>query len=355
MKPINGELINGITKIKDNCIDCKKCVNNCEMLKEYCTSICHNGIDLGNLFMQMRKQIVVDNGNRSPLKGHRSIHMHQNFGFSKAFSGIYFSGGKSVSENKIQRVFLPGCSLCAYSPELVLKTYEYLNEKLPGTALLLQCCGRPTEVIGEEVRFLEKYSILLKNLEGFGEVEIITACQSCFSTINKYSPQKKVKSLWTVIKEIGLPINSLNVGDKSDICFAIHDSCITRDNVEIQSSIRWILNKIGYNIEVTKNSGKNTSCCGTGGMVHTVNGKLAHRIMKKTAFEAKTNYFVTYCAGCRQSITDGGKTAVHILELIFNETVGTDSKFDTSAPSSIKSWKNRYLIKRNASKILQKL
>lgn len=98
---------------------------------------------------------------------------------------------------------MPGCSLCAYSLELVLRTFNYLNKNLKDTAMIIGCCGKPTAALGEEKMFKERYSKLQEIIDRSGAVEIITACQSCFITLSENSVNNKIKSLWNVLKEKG--------------------------------------------------------------------------------------------------------------------------------------------------------
>lgn len=370
----NQDTIDSIENLMEACVDCKICVKNCEMLKEFsnspkellsnilkdksvdplipyscnmcgsCGSVCPKDLKFDNVFMNMRKEIAANNNGVSPLKGHKAVHMHQKLSFSKMFSGIV----KDNKTKEIKRIFMPGCSLTSYSPELVHKTFKYLNEKLPGTALLIECCGKPTESLGEEELFKKRYSKLLKLIDETGAEEIITACQSCFMTFSTYGLKQEIKSLWNVFKEVGLPNTSIDIGKNSDIIFSIHDACPTRYNVEIQDSIRYIMNRLNYKIEELENSRENTNCCGAGGMVFPANPKVSLETMKKTAKEAQTDYIITYCASCRESMIKGGKRSLHVLDVIFGSTCMCDDKIPQPT-STIVSWCNRYKVKVRGS------
>jgi len=364
-----------IGNVLDECIECKECTEKCEMLAEYCDApkelleqvkesrevdvivpfscnlcnkcelVCSKDINMGKVFMGMRREIVHSNLGLSPLKGHKPIHLHQKFGFSRAFSL-----GVNAKRKNIKRVFLPGCSLSAYSPELVIKTYKYLKEILPDTSIILQCCGKPTESLGEEKEFKNKYKLLEDMLKESGAEEIITACQSCYKLISEKSPEYKVKSLWTVINDLGIPQFSRNVGNDSDITFSIHDSCPTRFDSEIQDSIRLIVNELGYKVEESGYSRENTSCCGMGGMVMPVNHDVFNKVSGSVAKNFNMNYIITYCASCREAMVRSGKKSVHILDLIFGDPWRTNSKFPGIPKTSIKNWINRFKTKLMAKK-----
>lgn len=361
----------------EKCIECKQCTKNCEMLSEYCDVpkhllklvkdnkevetiipfscnmcdkcevVCPKDINMGKVFMEMRREIVASNYGISPLKGHKVIHAHQKFGFSKIFS----LGVNKKSKN-IKRLFLPGCSLSAYSPELVIKTYEYLKEKLPGTSIILQCCGKPTESMGEEKEFENKYKLLENMIKESGAEEIITACQSCYKLISKKSPEYRVKSLWTVLNDLGVPGSSKNVGNGSDIVFSIHDSCPTRFDSEIQESIRCIVNELGYKVEESEYSRENTSCCGMGGMVMPVNQEMFSKVSEGVAKNFKSDYIITYCASCREAMVRSGKKSIHVLDLIFKDKWEVNSEFFGLPKMTILNWVNRYKIKSMAKREL---
>ncbi|MBP2024372.1 Fe-S oxidoreductase [Clostridium punense] len=361
-----------INSIKDGCIQCGKCVKSCLMLQEYCNKpkefftnvcesknietiipfscslcgkcnlVCPKNLDIQDAFMGLREDIVEQNNGISPLKGHETIHMHQKFSFSPLFTGIV------KESDKVERLFMPGCSLSAYNYELVLKVYEYIKDKIPGTGLLLGCCGRPTKDLGESDEFKKKYSNLDNMIKNSGAKEIITACQSCLKVVGEESPEYVVKSLWTVLRDLGVPEGAKGIGSESDLEFSIKDSCASMRNIELQDSIRSIMDELGYKVKEQKE--KNVSCCGTGGMIHTVNTDLSKKIMLDSAMKCDTDYIVTYCGGCRNSMVQGGKHSLHILDLVFKDIWTSKSSMPT-AVGSLKSWMNRFQVKRKSKTI----
>lgn len=370
------ELIKKAELILKDCDGCGICMDNCEMLSTFqinpmqliaiskkmnpdplipyscnmcgtCTHVCPNKISLHDIFFAMRKELVENNNGKSPIKGHKAIALHQSLSFSKMFN-------TSVADKNAgftKAVFIPGCSLASYSPELVGKTLAYLQHKLPGTGAILKCCGNPTLSLGLEDKFKARYLAFEKEIENLGAEVIITACQNCYKTISKFSPNVKVKSLWTVIPELGLTDEMKNKGKLSDITFSIQDACPTRYNSEIQDGVRWIINELGYKVNESPCSRENTVCCGFGGMIVPANPKLALSVMKKNSKIYNEDYVITYCASCREAQLKGGNKALHILDLIFNDTYYKNSKVNGVNKSVIENWTKRYKIK----KIIEKL
>ncbi|MCE5281052.1 MAG: FAD-dependent oxidoreductase [Deltaproteobacteria bacterium] len=314
---------------------------SCNMCKQ-CTLVCPKEFMMMDRFMDLRVKIVGENKGKSPLKGHRAIDMHQALGFSRLFNtGVY-----APDKGKTKRVFIPGCSLPSYNPELVGKVLAHLQERLPGTGAILKCCGKPTKALGQVEAFKERYAELQAEIDRLGAEEIITACQSCYVTTKAYSPNQRVRSLWEVLPEIGLPEEARGIGKGSDLTIAVHDSCPTRDVAPIHDGIRWIMGELGYNVEEPPHTREKTRCCGFGGMVVPANPDLALRVMKRRTGEVGSDFMVTYCAACRESMVRGGKRAVHILDLVFGDCWTSQSAFPGLPSSPIKGWANRHKAKR---------
>lgn len=358
-------------ELSDECIGCGLCVKECTMLKKYnvqpkeyfgsvgegekteavvpyscnlcgsCTEVCPKKLKPQEIFMEMRKEHILSNKGKSPMKGHAAIEMHQALSFSKLFNIV----AKDSDARETRRVFMPGCSLSSYKPELVSKTYELLKKRLPGTGLVLKCCGKPTLDLGQKDKFEERYLELEEAIAGTGADEVITACQNCYKTLQKYSPGLKVKSLWSVLSEIGLDEEFKGKGKDSDLVFSIHDACPTRYDSELQDGVRAVVGELGYEVKETQRSREKTRCCGFGGMVFPANPELGAEVMKTASKEAKEEYVITYCASCREAMARGGKKPVHILDLIFNDTYNSNSDFSPPPKSSIENWIKRYRSK----------
>ncbi|TVR68418.1 MAG: (Fe-S)-binding protein [Spirochaetaceae bacterium] len=250
-----------------------------------------------------------------------------------------------------KRVFFPGCSLPSYNPMAVQKTLVHLQNHLPGTGAILKCCGKPTKALGQIDQFKKRYAGVQSEIDRLDAEEVIVACQSCFLTLSEYSPKQKVRSLWTILPEIGLPEEVRGIGKDSDITFAIHDSCSTRYRPDIHEGIRWIMDELGYKYEEPAHTKMTTLCCGFGGMVLPANPDLAQRIMKNRTSEVQSDYMVTYCAACRMSMMMGGKQSLHILDLVFGGPWTSKTPFP-GAGSTVESWKNRRKAKKSIEKVL---
>ncbi|MCT4508051.1 MAG: (Fe-S)-binding protein [Tepidibacter sp.] len=263
------------------------------------------------------------------------VKLHQLASFSK-----FFTASSDYNEDNI-RAFIPGCSLTDYSPEIVMKTYKYLSDNLVGTGIILKCCAAPSKISGDKENFKSYYSQLQEEIEKMKVKEVITACQTCYKTIKENSPDIKVKSVWESINDIGIPESADKRYKDLNIVFALHDPCPIRKENIIHESVRDVLKKMGINIEEFNNTRERTLCCG--GKLSIKNKEKALNHMRKRAYEAESDYILTYCESCVRSMKTAGKKSVHILDLIFNDNINLD--FNQQNINSLKKWINRYKCK----------
>lgn len=364
-----------IIEQEQKCIGCRACMKGCpmldkfcdspkELLKElldnktfdynlpyscmlcgYCTKICPKGVDLKTLFLELRKDSVEQgNGKLPKTLGTSAVDFHQFFSFSDLFT----SNIEGLDGNTI---FFPGCALMSYNPQIVQNTYGYLRTKIPGIGIYTKCCGKPTAFMGKYDKFSEYYSILEKEFKDKNVRRIITGCQNCFMTIGQNSKDIEVISLWETLSTFGIPDNKIGIGKTIDYRFTIHDPCPTRDVDVIHDSIRDIISQIGLEIDEMKSNRGKTLCCGSGGMVPITANHIAKAHMERRANEAGTDYIITYCQECVESMRRGGKKSYHILDLLFNKDF---QDMGQKNQSTITKWSNRYKGKKLISKDIKK-
>ncbi|CAH2214088.1 (Fe-S)-binding protein [Tepidibacter aestuarii] len=263
------------------------------------------------------------------------VKLHQLSSFSKLFTA-----SSGYNEDNV-KAFIPGCSLTDYSPQIVMKTYKYLNDNLGNTGIILKCCAAPSKISGDKEGFKSYYSQLQEEIENMKVKEIITACQTCHKTIKENSPGIEVKSIWESINDIGIPDDIKKKYKDLDKVFALHDPCPIRKENSIHENVRDVLSEMGIKIEEFNNSRERTSCCG--GKLSIQNKELALNHMRKRANEANSDYILTYCESCVKSMKTAGKNSIHILDLIFNDNI--NSKFDQMGVNYLQKWMNRYKCK----------
>jgi Fe-S oxidoreductase len=198
-----------------------------------------------------------------------------------------------------------------------MKTWEYLRGRMPGTGILLGCCGGPAHGIGDQTRLLEVNGKVVSEMKKFGASELIVACPHCYHIFKDHAPDIHITSLYEIIAQHGLPEKPKASDNRT---FSLHDSCNTRFEGKVQDSVREVLKQLGYAVHEPKFSREMTRCCGMGGMIAYVDFKLVNKIIMRRAKEMPHDV-VTYCATCRDAFSMVGKPAVHILDLVFNSDV----------------------------------
>lgn len=360
-----------IIKEEEKCIDCKQCMEGCPMLDKfcnspkellyelkstgefkyslpyscmlcgYCTKVCPTSVDLKSLFLQLRRDTVEIYDGKLPKELNTYVvDFHQKLSFSKLFTS-------DIQNLQSDTVFFPGCGLLSYSPRIVEKTYDHLRSKIEGIGIYTKCCGNPTNALGKKQKFNEYYSILDKEFKDKGIKKVITGCQNCFNTIANNSKGIEVISLWEVLANLGIPEEKKNMCTNVDIVFTIHDPCTTRDQENVHNSVRKILDDLGLKVEeMTFNKGR-TLCCGAGGMVQVTQSQIAKEHIIRRSNEAKTEYIITYCQECVESMRKGGKSSYHILDLLFTDDFRNTEQINQKL---INRWINRYKVKNIGKK-----
>ncbi|WP_416198985.1 MAG: Putative iron-sulfur protein [Sporanaerobacter sp.] len=367
---INNKNLQKIQEEKNKCINCKLCMKGCPMLSEfcnspkdllehllsekkadhklpyscllcgYCTAVCPKGVDLKEIFFNLRENIVSKTKGKLPRDlGYTSVKFHQINSFSRFFRTDIIGLGKDSDI-----IYFPGCSIMAYSPEIVFKAYKYLRELIPGIGIYLNCCGNPTFSMGYVEEFNQYYDILREEFKKNGIKRVVTTCQNCFITIKENSKDIQVIPIWEIISKRGVPKKVKGKGKDVDIVFSIHDPCPTRHEIKTHDAIRDILDQIGINYTEMKFNRENTLCCGSGGMASLTNNKIATAQKMRRANETKEEYIVTYCEECVGSMKKSGKSSVHILDLLFNEDIY--NTFNQVEINTAKKWINRYKGKK---------
>lgn len=313
-------------------------VNSCNLCG-LCKEVCPTKLDMSEICLSSRR--ILHKGGKLPPAFHDFWLRDMQFSCSEKASLSMNPPGRESSSY----MFFPGCQLGASNPEYVMKAYKYLCSHLPdGVALTLGCCGAPAEWAGCEELHHDVLQKVREKWEKLGKPMAVLACPTCLKMFQQYLPEIKVGTLWNVIKEYGLPDET--VQGKGDTV-AVYDPCSSRYDPITQESIRCLLREAGYRIAELPYHGKYAQCCSYGGLIYSANPTLAEEIIKKRIEASPCNY-VTYCTNCRDTFASEGKPAWHILDLLF----GSESKWDAKrkAPTLSQKKENRITLKADLLK-----
>jgi len=311
-----------------------KTINSCTECG-LCGAVCPKSINMADIIKETRESMV--SRNKMPISAHDFALKDMEFTNSEYFELIKHQPGKDISKF----VFFPGCQLSASYSEHVIKTYNYLMEKLDGgVGLYLGCCGAPANWAGKQEQFNNSIEKIQLNLEKLGNPVVITACSTCFSNFGENLKNIKIKSLWEIFDEKGLPLDAKSGNGK---ILAVHDACTTRNESGIHESIRNIAKSLYYNIEEPKFTKEKTKCCGYGGLVYFANKGFSRQVTEDRIKDSQHD-FLAYCAMCRDLFVLKGKKTYHILDLIYGD--GNAEISDMSVPTLSERRANRFKLKK---------
>ena len=282
-------------------------INSCSLCGQ-CAAICPNGLNMGEVFLQARREMV------RTKKMPPSAHDFALRDLAHSNSDAYFLARNQTGHEKSRHVFFPGCQLGASAPGLVKRAYADLSSRLAGgVGLMLGCCGVIADWAGRERLFEETVEKLTGAWASLGEPEVIAACPTCFTVFKAHYPRMRVRGIWDVLSKTGLPENFV---DGKGRVLAVQDACTTRHAPDVQDGVRRLAEKMGYTLEEPRYAQEITQCCGYGGLTSYANPNVGREMAARCAGQSGSDY-LTYCINCRDSILREDSRAVHLLELVY--------------------------------------
>jgi Fe-S oxidoreductase len=282
-------------------------INTCSICG-LCKEVCPESLHTGEVCKTARN-IMVKQG-RMPPSAHEFALQDMAFSNSDKAALAHAQPGSESSAY----LFFPGCQLTGSSPDLVVKTYQYLRDRIEGgVGIMLRCCGAPADWAGEEETLSQVVAAFREEWTALAKPTLILACSSCYAVFKAQLPEIPVMSLWECMDEKGLP-EEATVPRSGTL--AIHDPCTSRHESAMQESVRRIVKKLGYTVEELELSGQTTECCGFGGLMYFANRPVARKVMQRRIGETELD-ILAYCAVCRDFFVSQGKPTWHLLDLIF--------------------------------------
>jgi Fe-S oxidoreductase len=276
--------------------------NHCGLCKE----VCPVNIDVGEFLLQSHR--TMREKGKMPWAFHEFYLRDMEFSNDQA-AIVRIPHGY----NKSKYMFFPGCQLGASDTRYVTNSYQFLIEHFPDTALMLSCCGAPAEWAGDEDIHEKVIDKIKTDWMKLGKPKAIFACPMCKQMFQRYLPEVEGEFLYNIIdeEEINL-IKYFKAGTVS-----VFDPCASRNEPDIQRTIRDLATKAGFNLEPLSMEGKLAECCSYGGQVAIAYPPYASN-MVETKIKQNNNPYITYCSNCRDIFTAAGKQTWHILDIIFN-------------------------------------
>lgn len=225
-----------------------------------------------------------------------------------AFSPLF------AATKKAESVFWPGCAAMKLAPEVMLKTYQALQEEVPGLGFSSWCCGKPTFAAGSEGQKKKRQAQLAAYFAQTGIQRVYTLCPNCQLTLNKHTGVQVVPA-WALLARYA---------QRHAVCaqgfaprYILHDPCAARQDAASQQAARAILAARGVPFDEFAHCGAQALCCGRKNMLFLTNPKASQKMLQARLAEANGLPIVTYCESCVEAFTAAGHPAVHLLEVLF--------------------------------------
>ncbi len=265
-----------------------------------CATICPKGVDMQRFLLESRREMVKKK-DMPPVFSAFWLEDMAHADGPAAFTHVP-EGGTTCTH-----LFFPGCQLGASDPRYVSEAYNALLKKLPHAGLMLGCCGVPAVWSGDKGPQDRKMAALKAAWESLGRPSVIFACPTCKKTFAEYLPEAKSEFIFDYLEPA-------TVGGGS---FALFDPCASRGEPALQTRVRQLLKEANIPFEELKTAGDEALCCSYGGQL-----TIANPAMTKAVVEERTGLsplpYVTYCVNCRDIFAKGGKSAVHLFDLLFD-------------------------------------
>ncbi len=245
-----------------HCLPCDACRNSCPM------------------------SISVNESLRGYRGGEKALKVIEKFERSLAKREIEPRDGRIL--------YFPGCS--TFESGLFDVTVEVLEKLGVDFATAdLDCCGMPYYELGLTEKFREKLS-KLKNVAAKYE-GVISSCPHCVHIMREGGI--KAAHILAVLRPVKIG------GDVS-----YHDPCILARKLDIVEEPRKLLAEMRFVVHEPVFSGRDTHCCGYGGVYRYVAPEMAERVA-----ERRRKHFdhpvVTLCPSCRTALK--GKDIVELM------------------------------------------
>lgn len=292
-----------------------------------CAGVCPENVDLGEFFLQSRQRMQELDTMPWPFHDY----WLRDMAFTNGEQARLFRpppGGEPCTH-----LFFPGCQLGGSDWRYTLNSYAALLKVVPGTGLLLQCCGAPALWAGLEREREEVFTQVRDAWESCGRPIMVFACPSCKKILSKYLPEVRGVFLYDL-----LPSHRPVQTDVGEAC--VFDPCASRDEPALQSRVRALATQRGIHLHPLPYEGKMARCCSWGGHVSVANPTYASRVVEERIGEHPAPY-ITYCANCRDVFAAAGKACMHILDILFVPENG----WYRPAPTPTARRQNRRMLK----------
>ncbi len=338
---------NILNRFSKECTQCATCLSDCKLLGELgmepaeiaeavinenaderllaailrcdlcgkCSQTCQVKLNLADLFRAAR-ELLMQKGVIRP-DDYDVMLVDQDWNFFSIYRSTFDIHFDDLYLDKYDALFFPGCTLASYAPELTRAVHAWLQGQGMQVGFTEQCCGKPLISIGLEERTRKLLDGIRAQMQVAGARRLVTACPNCHHLLKEYLGNRELVSLYDLLREAGIRVQ----GEER---LTVHDSCADRYDLATGTQIRALLS--GHPLVEMEHHGRDTLCCGSGGIVSTVAPELAKQRARTRVAEFSAtgaDRCVTACMACahRLARTSSEDDVVHCLELVFGISV----------------------------------
>ncbi len=323
------EIIEGVINIDEEYVRRMYLCSLCD----HCTQICTTSIPLLEFWLFIRKEIEMF-GLTPPSISFISKSLEDYgdpFAMGPESRRIWTRGIKKIVEPRIgkqaETLFFIGCA-CALKPQLhgIVRSMIKIMERAGIDYSLLgeneACCGAPLLWGGKPAGAKELAEQNIIWFRKIGAKTIVFNCPTCLNAINEAYAKiygthaEKEFNLLTASQFIVHLIRegALEFEEQPLVTVTYHDPCVAARKLNVIDEPREIIDSIPglYKVEVI-NSGKETHCCGSHGLLNVIDPLLSSKIAEERLRQMSitpASRIITECPSCIQSL----ELATHTMQ-----------------------------------------
>jgi Fe-S oxidoreductase len=295
------------------------------------------------MFLEMRQQVVESGA--APFPKHKRLLAYEERGVSDRYSCL------ALPEH-CDTVLFPGCAFAGTRPARLLELFEHLRQSIPSLGMVLGCCTKPSHDLGRTDFFQSRFDELRQALIKQGVRRVLVLCPSCHAVFRQYGSPLQTEYVYSLLTELPLLLLPNEYITDRSATITVHDPCTTRQNSQVHSSVRKILNAASFKVKEMPHHGEKTLCCGEGGAVPFLRKDFARHWGDLRRQEAEGRPIipltVTYCAGCVDFLRSRMRI-VHLLDLLFAPEAALAGRAKVARAPFI--YLNRLLLKRRLQQL----
>jgi fumarate reductase (CoM/CoB) subunit B len=299
-----------------------------------CSQKCPLNLEPALIMEQIREVLISRQENQTFMSETTSMQVDRVWNYFSLYRDTYAISYDGLKRDQYDTFFIPGCSLSCFAPSLIRKAFQWLEEQGIEVGFSDTCCSKPLSSLGLKQRADQMLEALRNKMKNEKIKQIITSCPNCHRTFKEYfAGSIEVVSIFTLLEKAGVRIETSGTT-------SVHDPCPDRNDKTARETVRSLLQ--GEAVEM-EHYGRQTLCCGSGGIVSLFSPDICERraaIRMIEQDECGADVCVTTCLACSHRLNRSGEQgrAVHLLELVFGESVN----YDEVATRSRQMWEGEW-------------